>query len=113
MSRVPLTALMTTRDEEAHLPRTLGSIAGWAEQVCVLDSESSDRTVEIARAHGAEVTPLAYEHGRIIPWIFQWGLDNLPLRNEWVLLLEADQLVTPELRAEIEALLARGDVREN
>ena len=53
MSRVPLTVLMTTRDEESNLPRTLGAIAGWAEQICVIDSESSDRTVEIARAHGA------------------------------------------------------------
>ncbi len=113
MSRVPLTVLMTTRDEEANLPRTLGAIVGWADQICVIDSESSDRTVEIARAHGAEVTTLAYEHGRIIPWIFQWGLDNLSIRHEWVLLLEADQLVTPELRAEIETLLARPDVREN
>ena len=113
MSRIPLTVLMTTRNEEANLPRTLAVIAGWADQVCLLDSESSDRTVEIARAHGAEVTPLAYEHGRIIPWIFQWGLDNLPIRHDWVLLLEADQLVTPELRAEIEAMLRRSDVREN
>ncbi len=113
MSRVPLTVLITTRDEETNLPRTLAAIAGWADQVCVIDSESSDATVEIARRHGAEVTSLAYEHGRIIPWIFQWGLDNLPLRNEWVLLLEADQLVTPELRGEIAAVLARGDeVRE-
>lgn len=113
MSRVPLTVLITTRDEEANLPRTLAAIAGWADQVCVIDSESSDATVEIARRHGAEVTSLAYEHGRIIPWIFQWGLDNLPLRHEWVMLLEADQLVTPELHAEIAAVLARGDdVRE-
>jgi glycosyltransferase involved in cell wall biosynthesis len=113
MSRVPLTVLMTTRDEEANLPPSLAAIAGWADQVCVLDSDSSDRTLEIARDHGAEVTSLAYEHGRIIPWIFQWGLDNLPLRHEWVLLLEADQRVTPELRAEIETLLARSSIREN
>jgi glycosyltransferase involved in cell wall biosynthesis len=112
MSRVPLTVLMTTRDEEVNLARTLGAVAPWADQVCVLDSESSDGTVEIARRHGAEVTSLPYEHGRIIPWIFQWGLDNLPLRHEWILLLEADQLVTPELRGEIEALLARGEVAE-
>ncbi len=79
----------------------------------MLDSESTDRTVEISRKY-AEVQTLAYDHSRIIPWIFQWGLDNLPLRNDWVLILEADQAVTPALRAELAALLARPDeVRED
>jgi len=104
MGTVPLTVLLTTRNEEANLGRTLASVHGFADQVFVLDSESEDRTVEIARRYG-EVHTLAYEHGRIIPWIFQWGLDHLPIRNEWILLLEADQAVSPELRAEIAAVL--------
>jgi glycosyltransferase involved in cell wall biosynthesis len=106
-SRVPLTVLFTTRNEEANIERSLASVHGFADQIFVIDSESEDRTVEIARRYADEVRNLAYEHGRIIPWIFQWGLDNLPIRNEWVLILEADQAVTPELRAELAALLAR------
>ena len=98
--QVPLSVLVTTRNEEANIERCLQSIHGFAEQIFVLDSESADRTVEIA-SRFAEVRTLAYDHGRIIPWIFQWGLDNLPLRHDWVLILEADQAVTPELRAEI------------
>lgn len=109
---IPLTVLVTTRNEEANIERCLQSVHGFAAQVCVLDSESTDRTVEIARRY-AEVHTLAYDHSRIIPWIFQWGLDNLPLRNDWVLILEADQAVTPALRDEIAALLARPDVRED
>ncbi|HEY2290906.1 MAG TPA: glycosyltransferase family 2 protein [Thermoanaerobaculia bacterium] len=110
---IPLSVLVTTRDEEANVERCLRSVHGFADQVFVLDSESTDRTVEIARKY-AEVQTLAYDHSRIIPWIFQWGLDNLPLRNDWVLILEADQAVTPELREEIAALLARPDaVRED
>jgi len=101
---------MATRNEETNLPRTLASIAEWVDQICVLDSESTDRTVEIARLHGAEVTNLPYEHHRIIPWIFQWALDNLTLRNDWILLLEADQRVTPELQREIQELLLRHHV---
>src|SRR5262249_29964363 len=69
-------------------------------------SESSDRTLEVARAFGATVRGLPYEHGRIIPWIFDWALRELPIEGEWVLLLEADQALTPELRREIETLLA-------
>ena len=108
----PITVLVTTRNEEANVERCLRSVHGFADQVFVIDSESTDRTVEIAR-HYAEVHTLAYEHGRIIPWIFQWGLDNLPIRNDWVLILEADQAVTPELRKEIAALLAGAEIREN
>jgi glycosyltransferase involved in cell wall biosynthesis len=110
---IPLSVLVTTRNEEANVERCLRSVHGLADQVFVLDSESTDGTVEIARRY-AEVQTLAYDHSRIIPWIFQWGLDNLPLRNDWVLILEADQAVTPELREEIAALLARPDaVRED
>jgi glycosyltransferase involved in cell wall biosynthesis len=108
---VPLTVLLTTRNEESNLERTLDSVHGFADQIFVLDSESEDRTVEIARRY-AEVHTLAYEHGRIIPWIFQWGLDHLPIRNEWILLLEADQALSPELRAEIAAALAAPEVEE-
>lgn len=108
MKPVPLSVLVTTRNEEANVERCLRSVHGFADQIFVLDSESADRTVEIAQQY-AEVQTLAYDHSRIIPWIFQWGLDNLPLRNDWVLILEADQAVTPELREEIAALLARPD----
>jgi glycosyltransferase involved in cell wall biosynthesis len=105
-ARAPLTILVPTRDEAANLERTLAAVAPWVDQLVVLDSESSDRTVEIARAHGAEVVTLAYEHGRIIPWIFQWALDHHPIRNPWILLLEADQEVSPPLRREIERVVA-------
>lgn len=109
----PLTVLIVTRNEERNLPRTLEAIAGLADQVFVIDSESSDASVAIARAAGAEVHSLPYDHGRIIPWIFQWGLERLPIRNEWVLLLEADQALSEPLRAEIGMRLARTEIAEN
>jgi glycosyltransferase involved in cell wall biosynthesis len=109
---IPLSVLVTTRNEEANVERCLRSVHGFADQIFVLDSESTDRTVEISQRY-AEVHTLAYDHSKIIPWIFQWGLDNLPLRNDWVLILEADQAVTPGLKEEIAALLARPDVQED
>lgn len=105
MSRVPLSILVTTRNEEVNLDRSLGSVFGFADQIFVLDSESTDATQQIARRYADEVRVLAYDHTRIIPWIFQWGLDNLPLRNEWVLLLEADQALTEPLKQELRVLL--------
>lgn len=106
----PLTVLIPTRNEELNIGSTLAALGGLADQILVLDSESSDRTVAIAEAAGAMVHALPYDHGRIIPWIFQWGLDNLPIRNDWILLLEADQALSAPLRDEIAALLARPEV---
>jgi glycosyltransferase involved in cell wall biosynthesis len=109
---VPLTVLFATRNEEINLERSLRSVHGFAEQVLVLDSESGDGTVEIARKY-ADVHSLPYDHSRIIPWIFQWALDNLQIRNPWVLILEADQALSAELRAEIAGILARESVPED
>jgi len=109
----PLTVLVVTRNEELNLERCLASVHGFADQIFVVDSESADRTREIARRFVDEVHELPYDDTRIIPWIFQWGLDHLPIRNDWVLILEADQAVPTELRAEIAALLARAEIAED
>lgn len=104
-TKCPITVLLATRNEEANLGRTLSTVAPWAGKIYVLDSESSDGTAGIAGSFGAEVVSLRYEHGRIIPWIFQWALDNLPIEHEWILLLEADQAVPEPLRREIEKVV--------
>jgi len=109
----PLTVLVVTRNEEANVERCLASVHGFADQIFVVDSESADRTRELARRFADEVRELPYDHTRIIPWIFQWALDHLPIRNDWVLILEADQAVPPALRAEIAALLARAEIAED
>ena len=110
--RIPLTVLVATRNEEANLERCLASVHGCADQIFVLDSESADRTVEIARRYADEVRELPYEHGRIIPWIFQWGLDHLPIAQR----VGADPRGRPggdarRCAQEIDALLARTDDR--
>jgi glycosyltransferase involved in cell wall biosynthesis len=102
----PLSVIVVTRNEELNVERCLASVHGFADQIFVVDSESTDRTTEIARRFADEVRELPYDHSRIIPWIFQWALDHLPLRNDWVLILEADQAVPP-------ALLARTEIAED
>jgi len=103
---IPVTLLVTTRNEELNIEKCLRSARGVVEQIIVLDSESSDATVAISQVY-AEVVTLAYDHTRIIPWIYQWGLDHLAIRNDWVLILEADQELTPELNAELHHLFAQ------
>jgi glycosyltransferase involved in cell wall biosynthesis len=109
---IPVTLIVTTRNEAVNIARCLQSARGLCEQIFVLDSESRDATVEIARRYG-EVVELPYDHTRIIPWIFQWGLDHLPIRTEWILILEADQAISPALHAELVSLFARPRIVES
>jgi len=85
-------------NEEANISEALKSVE-WADQVIVVDSHSTDRTVEIARAAGAEVVEFDYPgYG---PKKGNWALDNLDFRNEWAFILDADERVSPALREEI------------
>jgi len=97
----PVSVVVPTLDEELNLPECLRSLA-WADEVFVVDSFSGDRTLEIARKHGAHVVQHAFESYSRQK---NWALDNLPLRNEWVLIVDADERVTPGLQCEIESVL--------
>ena len=102
--RAPVTLLVLTFNEERNLPACLESVAGWAADTVVVDSGSTDRTVAIAEEHGARVVVHPFEtHAR--QW--QWALANVPLATAWVLALDADQRLMPELRDEITERLKR------
>ena len=105
-SLAPVTVLVAAKNEEANLPRCLDAVR-FAERVVVLDSQSTDRSAEIAARHGAEVVQFDYQGG--YPKKRQWALDALDLRTEWVLLLDADEVVPPALQEEIRAAVALPD----
>ncbi len=93
-----LSLLIPTFNEELNLPDCLASVRGWAEEVWVVDSFSTDRTVEIAREAGVNVVQHNFEgYSRQK----NWALESVPFRGEWVLILDADERVSPELAAEI------------
>lgn len=101
LRRDTLTVAILTRDEEANLPRCLASVAGLAEQIVVVDSGSTDRTVEIARAAGAEVVVREW------PGFIAQSQVALELaRGDWILALDADEWLSPALRAAVEPVLA-------
>ena len=94
-----LTAIILTHNEEEHLPDCLASVA-WAQAVIVFDSFSTDRTVELARAAGAQVVQRAFDNYA--------GQRNAALQSaatEWVLFVDADERVSPELAQEIQSVL--------
>ena len=99
---LPISVIVPVRNEARNLPRCLESLAG-AGEVYVIDSQSSDDTVAIAHAHGAKVVQFHYAGGW--PKKRQWAMDTLPLAYDWILLLDADEVLTPELVEEIRQAL--------
>jgi glycosyltransferase involved in cell wall biosynthesis len=101
-SRVPLSVIIPTRDEERNLRQTLLTVIDWADQIFVFDSMSEDRTLEIAHEFGVEVVQRKFDNFSTHK---NWALDNLPICNRWVLLLDADERLTEDLREEIRAVV--------
>jgi len=98
----PLSVFVTTFNNEDTLEACLGSVA-WADDIVVLDSFSTDATLELARARGCRV----FQH-RFMGYGPQKQMALGHTRHRWVLLLDADEMLSPELGDEIRALLARG-----
>jgi glycosyltransferase involved in cell wall biosynthesis len=96
-----LSVIIITFNEEADLPGCLDSVKGLGAQVVVVDNSSRDRTVEVARGHGAEVHDHAFSG--YAPQK-QFALEQA--RRGWVLSIDADERVTPELVQELRTVLA-------
>lgn len=99
-----LDVLIITRNEEANLPHCLEALRGWTRKIFVVDSGSTDRTPEIAREMGAE-----FVHHDWPGYAAQknWALENLDLDASWTLIVDADEVITPALRAEIERICSK------
>ncbi len=95
-----LKVLITTKNEEDNLPSCLEA-AAFAGEIWVVDSFSEDRTVDIAREAGATLLQREYTSPSDQK---NWALDRMG--GGWILILDADEIVTPELRQEIETVLA-------
>ncbi|NCQ96608.1 MAG: glycosyltransferase family 2 protein [Microcystis wesenbergii Mw_QC_S_20081001_S30D] len=104
--KIPVSVLIPAKNEESNLPACLESVAR-ADEVFVVDSQSSDRSIEISTNYGANVVQF-YFNGRW-PKKKNWSLDNLPFRNEWVLIVDCDERITPELWNEIATVIQDPD----
>lgn len=105
---VPVSVILCAKNEEMNLPFALANVMGWADQVCVLDAGSTDRTQEIAQKNGAELFVRPCTREGLVEQR-NWALDNLPLRNEWVFSLDADEYMEEELKAEVEQVVRNND----
>jgi glycosyltransferase involved in cell wall biosynthesis len=93
-----ISVLILTKDEERDLPGCLESVR-WSDDVHIFDSYSTDRTLEIAKQSGAHITQRRFDN-----WSAHqnWGLANIPFRYPWILYIDADERVTPELAVGIQ-----------
>lgn len=97
-SKLPVSVLIPARNEQSNLPACLASVAR-ADEIFVVDSQSSDRSVEIAEDYGAKVVQFYFKGGW--PKKKNWSLETLPFKNEWVLIVDCDERITPESWDEI------------
>ncbi len=95
---MPVTVVVPSRNEAANIEKCLRSLEP-AQRVLVVDSQSTDGTPELAQRLGAEVVTFVYQGG--YPKKRQWVLDHGDIKTDWVLLVDADEIVTHELWLEI------------
>jgi glycosyltransferase involved in cell wall biosynthesis len=99
---VKITAIVLTYNEEIHLARCLESIHRLTDDIYVVDSFSTDRTLEIAGKYGAKLLQRVWDNNHSNQ--VNWALEQLPLDTQWVMRIDADEILTAELVDEIKAI---------
>jgi len=109
-----LTAIILTYNEELHLARCLESALQLTPNVVVVDCYSTDRTIDIAQSCGATILQRAWDgsHSTQVNWALE-QLADLPMQTQWVMRIDADEVLTPELIAQIQATLPAVDSKVN
>jgi len=98
-NKAPVSVLICAKNEELNLKNCLAGVA-WADDVVVLDSFSDDATVDMARQLGARVVQRKFDY---FSTHRNWALDRIDFHHDWVLILDADERVSPALAREIAA----------
>lgn len=102
-----ISVVINTLNEERNLPTALASVRPWADEIVVVDMHSDDRTVEIAREFGANV----FFHPRVLAFDGARGFAVAQATGDWILILDADELVPPELSRTLTEI-ARSDAAD-
>lgn len=101
---IDATAIIMTKNEEKNIVECLKSMQGFAKRCVVIDCGSTDQTVELAKAYGADVYFHEFEY---YAKQFNWGIENTGIDTEWIIRLDADERFPKELNTEIEETIAK------
>lgn len=93
-----LTVIILTYNEELHIERAIDSIKSLAKEIFIVDSGSDDNTIEIARQQNAKIFFNKFVNQAKQ---FQWAIDNTPIMTEWVMRLDADEIIENDLAKEL------------
>jgi len=99
--KLPISAIILTYNEELNLESCLKNIADWANEIIIIDSFSADKTLEIAKKYTNKIAQRTFVNQAEQ---FNWALDNLNIKNDWILRLDADEYLTEELKQEIDRI---------
>ena len=105
MLKLPVTAIVLTFNEEKNIKDCLKSIKDLCDEIYVVDSGSKDKTIDIAKEYTDKIISHPFEN---YSRQRNWALENLPIKNEWILNLDADHRVTSELKDELTAIFNNG-----
>ena len=104
MKKVSLSVVVITKNEQDNIDQCLGSVHNWADEIVIVDDESSDRTVELAQKYTEKIFHRRMDNeGKHRNWAYAQA------QNEWVLSLDADEYVTEELKEEIADVLQKNE----
>jgi len=102
VTKLPVSVIILTYNEEKNIEDCLKSVYGWAEEIFIVDSYSTDKTLEIASKYTDKIYQHPFEdYGKQR----NWAQKSLPVSNEWIFHIDADERVTPELANEIRGTL--------
>lgn len=103
--RVPISVIVLTHNEEVNIEACLDSVVEWADEIFIVDSGSTDATCAIAGRYPVKLSAHPFEdYGRQR----NWAQTHLPISNDWIFHIDADERVTPELSQSIEAFFTSG-----
>lgn len=102
IAQAPISLIVLTYNEEINIKHTLESVKGWVGEIIIVDSFSTDKTLEICRNYTDEVYQHPFENQAKQ---FNWAVDNVPIACNWVMRLDSDEMVTSELATEITQIL--------
>lgn len=103
MADLPISVIITTKNEETRIARCLQALSAF-DDVIVVDSQSADKTKALAKDCGARVIDFAWNG--CYPKKRQWCLDHVETRYPWIFFVDADEIITPEVIGELMALSA-------
>ncbi len=99
--------VILTRNEEANIAQALDSVSGWARQIFIVDSFSTDRTLDIAKAYQCEIVQHAFHN---YAKQRNFAINGLAIESDWIFFLDADEWLTGELKKEISTVIGSNPV---